>query len=166
MNARRTAGPATIERILELACRAPSVHNTQPWLWRVTGSRVDLYADTSRQLLVADAAGRNLTISCGAAVHHVRVAVAAAGLRARVTRLPDPGNPDHLAMIDIVPGRRPPQATADLRALERRCTDRRRFTSWPIPDDRLAALVESVPADGVHIASIAGASERFRLELS
>ncbi len=38
------------EEILTLACRAPSVHNTQPWLWRLNGNQLQLFADGSRQL--------------------------------------------------------------------------------------------------------------------
>ena len=49
--------------IVELACRAPSVHNTQPWLWRLDGDRIELHADRRRQLPVADPSGRNLVIS-------------------------------------------------------------------------------------------------------
>ena len=34
--------------------RAPSVHNTQPWGWRVDGNEMGLCADTARRLLVED----------------------------------------------------------------------------------------------------------------
>ena len=43
-----------LEDILTLACRAPSLHNTQPWLWRVRGTTVDLFADLTRRLPVQD----------------------------------------------------------------------------------------------------------------
>ena len=56
---------------------APSIHNTQPWRWRVDGSTLDLRAERSRQLAITDPVGRMLAISCGAALHHVRVALAA-----------------------------------------------------------------------------------------
>src|SRR4051794_28766790 len=58
------------------ACRAPSVHNTQPWRWLIDGTRVELRVDRERQLMVSDPAGRNLLISCGAALHHLEVAAA------------------------------------------------------------------------------------------
>ena len=64
---------------VELACRAPSVHNTQPWAWRLRPDGVDLYADHQRRLSVADPVGRELTISCGAALHHFQVAARAMG---------------------------------------------------------------------------------------
>ncbi|MGA8209327.1 MAG: hypothetical protein WB798_04150, partial [Nocardioidaceae bacterium] len=82
--------PGTVDDLLELACRAPSVHNTQPWLWRVHGTRVELYADFQRQLVQADPQRRDLLISCGAALHHLQVAAQALGWSARVRRTPDP----------------------------------------------------------------------------
>ncbi len=62
-------GPDLAERagyLIEVAARAPSVHNTQPWRFTVTGQAIDLYADADRQLL-EDPAGREMIISCGAA---------------------------------------------------------------------------------------------------
>lgn len=165
MTARVAAGPATVRTILELACRAPSVHNTQPWLWRVTGSHIDLFSDATRLLHVSDDQGRNLTISCGAALHHLRVAASTVGLSTRVTTFPDPKQPHHLAGIDLVRSRRTQQAAADRRAIEDRYTDRRRFTSWPVTYERLAALARAAAAPGVHITSVVDKPERFRLEL-
>ena len=60
---------AAVRRIVEGATRAPSVHNTQPWLWRAHAHTLDLYADRSRRLGATDPEGRNLVISCGAALH-------------------------------------------------------------------------------------------------
>ncbi|GAW50887.1 MULTISPECIES: Acg family FMN-binding oxidoreductase [unclassified Nocardioides] len=158
-------GPATLRRIVELACRAPSVHNTQPWLWRVTGSRLDLYADPTRQLVVADRDGRNLTISCGAALHHAQVAAGALGLQAYVRRLPVAGNPRHLASLELTPRRRSSHAEAELRALERRSTDRRRFTAWPMTEERLTALAGSASTWAVHVTPVTDVATRVRLEL-
>ncbi|MGW6421647.1 hypothetical protein ACWF82_03140 [Nocardia sp. NPDC055053] len=44
----------TCRDAVELAVRAPSVHNTQPWLWRIRPGRVDLFADFRRQLAATD----------------------------------------------------------------------------------------------------------------
>jgi len=161
------ARPATAPglRIAELALRAPSIHNSQPWRWRVHGDRVDLYADRSRMLAVADPEGRSLVISCGAALHHATVAAAALGWPAAVTRMPDPRNPDHLATLVVRAGHQPPRAVADLEALQQRRTDRRRFTSWPIPPERLARLAASVATDEVRVVPVTAAPDRVRVEL-
>src|SRR5690606_32132752 len=76
-----TTSPAAgvLTRAAHAAGMAPSVHNTQPWRWRVFPEWLELYADRSRQLGRADPEGRLMTISCGAALHHARVALAAEG---------------------------------------------------------------------------------------
>jgi nitroreductase len=129
-----------ISHLVELACRAPSVHNTQPWKWRVHGSDVDLFADYARQLVYADPARRDLMISCGAALHHFQVASAALGWSARVHRLPDASDERHVASMHLTPSRLPRPDTGDLEAIAARRTDRRRPTSWPVPHDRLNGL--------------------------
>jgi len=40
-----TVGTDVIEAAVQLACRAPSLHNSQPWRWVATGSAVDLFVD-------------------------------------------------------------------------------------------------------------------------
>ena len=79
-------GVQALAQAADAARYAPSIHNTQPWRWRVHGNTADLYADRSRQLGVLDPDGRLLMISCGTALHHARVALAAQGWRAEVHR--------------------------------------------------------------------------------
>ena len=74
--------PSTLRTVLESATRAPSVHNSQPWRWLVGPDRLRLLADPSRHLPHADPDRRNLLLSCGAALHHCTVALAAAGWQA------------------------------------------------------------------------------------
>ena len=83
-----------IARAVELATRAPSVHNTQPWRFRADGDVLDLYADRSRQLAHLDPLGRQLTLSCGAALLFARVALGTTGLAHRVEIMPDPDDFD------------------------------------------------------------------------
>jgi nitroreductase len=56
---------------------APSIHNTQPWRWVVRGDRLELFAAPERQLHEQDPRGRLMQLSCGAALHHALVALAA-----------------------------------------------------------------------------------------
>ena len=154
------------ERMIELACRAPSVHNTQPWRWRIRrDASIELWADRTRQLDVADPDGRNLAISCGAALHHLVVAASALGLTAAVDLMPVSKETDLLASIQIGPGPQPSDASARLDAISRRCTDRRRFTSWPIPEARLAHLAQAAAGWGGYAIPILDTSARFRCEL-
>lgn len=91
----------SITDAVALACRAPSLHNSQPWRWVVTGQGVDLYADPSRMIRATDSTGREALISCGAVLDHFRVAMTAAGWDTVVHRLPDPADPLHVATIEF-----------------------------------------------------------------
>ena len=91
----------TIRTVLALTSRAPSVHNTQPWRWLVGGQSLHLYSDADRQLPNIDPDGRDLILSCGAALHHCVVGFAAVGWRAKVNRFPNPADPSHLAAIEL-----------------------------------------------------------------
>ena len=88
---------------VQLACRAPSLHNSQPWQWVAEGAGLHLYVDHSRILPSTDESGREAHIGCGAVLDHLRVAMAAAGWTANVDRFPDPNNLDHLASLHFTP---------------------------------------------------------------
>ena len=100
---REPASPTARELLRDAvrsAVRAPSSLNTQPWLFRLVGDdTLELYADRARALPVVDPRDRELTISCGAALFHLRVALRAAGRAGEVTLLPDPDDPDLLARV-------------------------------------------------------------------
>lgn len=151
--------------VVVLARQAPSVHNTQPWRWRVDGQVLELRADRERQLARSDPSGRNLMISCGAALHHAVVAAAGLGRSASVTRFPDPEEPDLLARIrlgeDISVT---PAATRLMDAIASRRTDRRRFTSWPVPGERLDALAEAARGCRARVIPLTDADQRSTVE--
>lgn len=134
------------------AGRAPSVHNTQPWRWRVHPDWMELRADRSRQLGVADPQGRLLMISCGAALHHARVAIEAQGWQPDVVRQPEPDDPDFLARITL--GERigvTPAAMRRFQATLTRHTDRRPVLDEPVPIEHVAAIRSAVEAEGAHL---------------
>ena len=161
----RPAPPeAPLRELVELATRAPSIHNTQPWRWRAGGTRVRLYADRSRQLHHSDPDGRTLVLSCGAALHHAQVAAEGLGWQAVVRRCPDPADPDLLATLDLFPGRVVPAAQERLEALRVRSTDRRRFTSWPLPAERLDRLAEQAASWGAMVVPVVDPGRQATLE--
>lgn len=93
--------PQAMANAVELACRAPSVHNSQPWHWVAEGPVLKLFVEPHRVPHATDLSGREAIISCGAVLDHLRVATAAAGWQAHVSRFPNPNDPDHLATVDF-----------------------------------------------------------------
>jgi nitroreductase len=150
----------SVIRALELAVHAPSVHNSQPWRFVLGPRSVHLYADLARWLPATDTDGRDLVLSCGIVLHHLRIALAAAGIRASVHRVPNPYELGHLAAVDLLPG---PPADADLglaSAIVRRRTDRRRYTDWEVPEGFLGDLATRAAEQGALLRSVSGARER------
>src|SRR6516162_11728187 len=86
-------------QVVAAAVWAPSVHNTQPWWFRAGGQEISLYADATRQWMVADPGGREMTISCGAALFTARLALRSLGYIPEACVLPDPGQPLLVARV-------------------------------------------------------------------
>ena len=141
--------PATVRTAVELAVRAPSIHNTQPWFWRIGDRSVHLYADPTRHLAQADPDRRDLLLSCGIALHHTRIALAALGWQARTTRLPNEADPDHIAAIELREHRPTDQDIELAAAIPRRRTDRRYFSPWPVPAGNIGRIVARAAQEGV-----------------
>ena len=151
---------ATVRAAIALANRAPSVHNSQPWRWRIGDSSIHLFADPERALPATDPDGRDLRISCGAALHHLRVALRAAGFDARVHRLTDPAVPEHLAALEPFPRTPTADDLALAAAIERRRSDRRVFSTWPVSVELLDELVRAADAQDGVLQVLLGPAER------
>lgn len=144
----------TLESVLDVASRAPSSGNLQPWLWQVDGAALHLYADWRRQAGAAPTDRRDVLLGCGAVLDHCIVALAAAGWSPRVRRFPDGGHPSHLAILEAV--EQPPTA-ADLEladAISRRRADQRRYPARRIPPATLELLYIRAARLGVDLAVV------------
>jgi nitroreductase len=146
----------SLEAIIATAVRAPSVHNTQPWRFRPTNSAIELYADPSRRLDILDPDGREMVLSCGAALFGLRLAVRQEGFRPVVEILPrwprrDPVARVHLGAPAAGPGDRDLQAAVWLRH-----THRGPFAPEPLPPGLLAALRRDAEAEATTLRVIDG----------
>jgi hypothetical protein len=134
------------------ALAAPSLFNTQPWQWRIRDGVLELYADRERQLRSTDPAGRMLLLSCGAALHHARISVAAAGWRPEVLRLATTFDDRLLARLSLMDRR---SATSEERALHDaipyRRTDRRPYGDEPVRIELAARLAAAAEREGKHL---------------
>lgn len=161
--------PGTVEQALHLgatrATLAPSIHNTQPWRFVVRPGRLDVYADQTRRAPVIDPTGRQLAMSCGAALFGVRVALAGARLDVVTTMLPEAGEPDLLATITVIgPTPTPDQDARRLDdAADRRHSNRRRFSPDPLPDTVTAAVIHAAEIEGAWLHPVAELDARVSL---
>jgi nitroreductase len=134
--------------LIGTAARAPSVHNTQPWRFRVGEYAIELYADQRRKLRV-DPVGREMLISCGAALFGLRLAVRSLGYLPVVELLPDPARLRLLARVRL--GAAEPITERErqlLEALPHRHTHRGPFAPGPLPAGLVAGLQHDALAEG------------------
>ena len=140
--------------LIGVAGRAPSLHNTQPWHFTVSGDAIELQADGSRQLLV-DPDGREMIISCGAALYGLRLAVRSLGYLPEVRLLPGPALRYPLARVLLGPA---VPMTADerklLHAVPHRHTHRGPFEPDPLPAPLFAQLQNDARAEGATLTEI------------
>ena len=144
----------TIRSALLLGNRAPSVHNTQPWMWRVGEQSLHLYANHDLNLPHTDPDARDLMLSCGAALNHCMVALAALGWQSKIRRFPNSAEPDHLAVIEL---HRHPTSETDVAlaaAIPRRRTDRRNYSWWPVPQRDIALMGARAARAGVTLRRV------------
>src|SRR5689334_10163462 len=144
---------------------APSVHNTQPWRFTADGEPgLSLHADAGRRLAVADPDGREMMISCGAALFTIRLALRSLGWIPEPRVLPDPAQPTLVARVSWRE-----RAAAD--EFERRLsshvltrrTHRGAFDPEPLPPDTLAALRAAAAREGAALRIVADDGRRAAL---
>jgi Nitroreductase family len=160
-----TTRPDELARlVVEAAVQAPSVHNTQPWRFRASESEISVYTDPSRQLRVADPRGRELLVSCGAAVFTMRVALRQAGVVPTVSVLPDADQPDLVARVTWGGQVPPVEYERQLfTEIARRRTHRGGFSPEPLPRGALEALREEAALEGAMLRVLAQDEQRAAL---
>jgi nitroreductase len=146
-----------LRRAAEAAIRAPSLHNSQPWLFRLRDGEIEVLTDRERELPVADRTGWAVRIACGAATYNARLALAATGTPARVTLYPDPADPAVVARLSRGERRPPTSTEQDLfAAVARRHSNRRPFSPAPVPPEIRLRLVEAAGAEGAWLDLLIG----------
>lgn len=141
--------------VLAAAARAPSVHNTQPWKFRICGNVIDLLADPNRMLHQVDPAGRELMISCGAALFGLRLGMRKLGYLPAFELLPDPELPWLVARVR--PQRRAAMTRSEselLSAIPHRHTHRGAFAPGEIPARLVAQMRADAAAEGSELLQV------------
>jgi len=162
----QASSPEEIARfVVEAAVHAPSVNNTQPW-WFSTGDReISVHADVERRLNIADPDGREMMISCGAALFTARLAMRYLGLVPTARVLPDPDLPNLIARVcygeeHVAPAEYERELFA---VIPQRRTQRGGFDPEPLPDRLITALRDEASREDVSMRIMAEAAERGAL---
>ncbi|GAB2592380.1 hypothetical protein Aab01nite_37690 [Paractinoplanes abujensis] len=148
---------------------APSLHNTQPWQFRLRAGAVEILADPSRRLTVADHTGWATRLALGAATFNARLALAVRGRPATVTLRPDRADPDLMARLTPARTRPPTYAESALHAaIPRRRSHRAPFWPDPVPAEARRRIIDAARAENawldllVGMTSVAGFAEIAR----
>ncbi|MFD5256399.1 Acg family FMN-binding oxidoreductase [Streptomyces bobili] len=152
--------------LVRAAVTAPSVHNTQPWLFVEEGRdrSIEVHADIARRLLLTDPFGREMVISCAAALFNIRLAMRHLGINPAVQPFPHPGSPTFVARVGWGPYRRPTLDEERMYgALSRRHTVRGPFRTESVPVPLIDALREHAAAEGATLHFMDAGNDRRRL---
>lgn len=153
-----------VRGLLRITALAPSLHNTQPWRFRLTPDLIELRADPSRRLAMADRSGRELRLACGAALFNLRLGLLGLGVRPLVTALPDRSDPELIAVIRNG-GRRAatPEQRRLLAAVPKRRTNRRPFADVPVAPHLQRLLVRAAVDEGAWLHLVTDGRQRAEL---
>jgi nitroreductase len=156
--------PVEVATVLEAAAMAPSVHNSQPWRFRVLADRIELHADFSRRLPATDPDDKELRLACGAALANLRISLEALGIRPTVTLLPRDCGPTALAVVRRGRHTNPTVELTELRrAIPLRRTNRRPFLDTPVSQQQLSHLLRAAQAERSWLQPITDRPQRARL---
>ena len=155
----------TIQFAVAAAVHAPSVHNTQPWRFGHGERHIDVFADAGRRLRVADPDGRELMVSCGAAVFTLRVALRYLGWLPHARPFPDPSRPALVARVSWDEDRiaADPYEREMYAAVAARHTHRGGFGAAPLPAGTISALREEAAREGAMLRLVAADDQRDAL---
>ena len=152
-----------LHRLVRASILAASPHNTQPWLFRLSGEdRIDLYADQSRWIGAIDQLRRELQIGLGCALENLVLAARANGLAPEVVTMPTADDPTHVASIVLTPAA---MAQTDVyRAIPERHTNRTAYDMHRrLSNETLAYMTSLSKSNTTGIRWLTSGEEKKRL---
>lgn len=147
--------------LLNFAVLAPSSYNAQPWLFRIAGDDIEVYADRTRSLPVLDPDDREMLIGCGAALFNLRLAIRNFGHTPVVRTFPDLDDPDLLAFVRL--GSRSevePETERLFSAIRRRHTQRLALDDRRLDLQEVESLTSAAAAEGAVLFPVEASGQR------
>lgn len=150
--------------LINYAVLAPSERNAQPWLFRVRGDTVELYADRGRSLPVVDPEDRELTIGCGAALFYLRLALNHFGYEGEIVRFPSEDDSDLLAAVKLGKATsRDPYRELLFQAIPNRHTNRQAFQDTRVPQVLLDELQAAAREEGAWLHIVTDPNSQYAI---
>ena len=132
---REDAGPLGM---VAAAILAANPHNSQSWMFSVTATSVDVFADLGRRTGALDPFGREQMIGLGCAVENLVLAAGARGYTATVALMPQATDATHVASVTLA--RSSATQSANYDAIGLRHSNRGPYTTQAVSAGSLAAL--------------------------
>jgi hypothetical protein len=155
---RRDEGPLALVRAAILAANP---HNSQPWLFRVDETRIDLFVDRRRHLGAIDPLGREMDIGLGCALENLVLAAGARGFTPRVALMPTPADATHVARVELSGG--PPVGSDLYAAIPSRHTHRGAFDRRRTVSADVQRRLEALGGEDARLVWLAAEPERRRV---
>jgi nitroreductase len=150
-------GAAELQAAAAAGIRAPSLHNSQPWRFRLRDGAIEVLADPRDHLAMGDRIGWAVRIACGAAAFNARLALLANGTPAETRLQPDSADP--MVTARLRPGQLRPATYTEIdlfAAIGRRRSNREPFWPDPVPADVRARLIDAAHAEGARLELLIG----------
>lgn len=159
----RSDGTTGSVELVRAAILAANPHNSQPWLFRISPTRIDLFADTDRNIGAIDPLRREMYVGLGCALENLLLAANAEGYVDDLTLMPDPANPTHVARVDLALGSA--RIASELyEAIPKRHTNRAAYdTRRLVGADTRAALEQLTRRDDTRVIWFVSDSDRRRV---
>ncbi|MET0458684.1 MAG: hypothetical protein ABW195_05525 [Ilumatobacteraceae bacterium] len=130
------------------AILAANPHNTQPWVFAVSPTAIDVFADPARGTGTVDPFRREQHVGLGCAIENLVLAAAALGLEPTLTWLPAGADDEHVARVAL--GASVPRPSPLHDAIGERHTHRGPYLDRAVDAAALARLDPDEPGVGVH----------------
>lgn len=136
------------------AILAPSVYNTQPWYFDISGNTVSVYIDRRHALPVIDPEDRQLTMCCAGALYALRLAIRHFGYEETTELMPETDSPNLIARVKLgnkKEGDADENSEKLFQAIPKRHTNRGAFADKDVPEDLMKALQDAAVSEGAWI---------------